>query len=90
MPQYLNGQPAKLVGLGLTWKCHPWARLNPEGPEAPIVNHLGPLGGWIKPPLGKCAAVIRQGAAVLHPTVETSVDVTMDICEMGRKLVPAE
>lgn len=54
------------------------------------MNHFGPLGGWVKPPLRKCAAIICQGAAVLHPTIETSVNVTMDIGEMGRELVPAQ
>lgn len=90
MPQDLNRKPADLVGLEITWKCCPRARLHPEGPEVPVMNHFGPLGRRVKPPLRKCATVIRQGAAVLHPTVETGVDVPVDICEMGRELVPTQ
>lgn len=45
---------------------------------------------WIKPALRKGAAIIGQGTTVLHPPVESGVNVPMDICEMGAELVSTE
>lgn len=48
------------------------------------------LHRWAESSLGIGAAVVGQGAALLHPAVESSVDIPVYIFEMRCKLVPPE
>lgn len=99
MLQHFEWKTAELIArrakaAGVSWEAVPGfygqTGLNPKRAQVPVVDDPEALYRRAESSLGVGAAVVGQGAALLHPAVESGVNVPVNIFKMRGELVPPE
>ncbi|KAF3845592.1 hypothetical protein F7725_008755 [Dissostichus mawsoni] len=89
--QHLEGKAAQLIPVTPYPPATPrGAWFHPEGPKVPVVDDPETLHRGAEATLTESASVIRQRTTLLHPSVQTRVDIPVHVLEVRGEFVPSK